>query len=550
MDLAAEVDVRERIIIVGGVAGGASAAARARRVNEEADIVVYERGPYVSFANCGLPYYIAGEITEVSKLMVATPELFKTKYRVEVKIEHEVLNLDPVQRKIQVRGSDGVIFEDRYDKLILSQGANPLKPPFPGLDQNHVFTLRDIPDMLRIDSYIEEKEVKTAAVVGGGFIGLEVAEAFHRRGVEVHLVERAPHVMPMIDADMAEVFQNGIINHGGIHIHTVSSLESIQEKSITLEGGTSLPADVVLLSIGVAPEVGLAKEAGLKIGKTGGVQVNGRMESSYPDIYAVGDAAETVHRITGQRVRIPLAGPANRQGRVAGENAAGGHANYVGALGTSIVRVHDQQLAITGLGENQAEVSGLSFYRSTTKDLSHAGYYPGAKAVTSRLLVEEGTGRLLGAQVLGEDGVDKRIDVYATAIAAGMTVDQLDDLDLAYSPPFGSAIDAVNTAGRVASHVRSGELRTLQPDQVTSFDGQIVDVREVAEREKGYVENSIHIPLGELRDKLEVLDPELSVLVYCAKGLRGYLGTRILRQRGFRVFNLDGGYDRYQHSVS
>lgn len=539
----------ERIVVVGGVAGGASAAARARRVNEEADIVVYERGEYVSFANCGLPYYIAGEITEVSKLMVATPEMFKTKYRVEVKTNHEVLELDVSRKTLQVRGKDGEVFEDQYDKLILSQGAQPLRPPFPGLDQDHVFTLRDIPDMLRIDNFLVENNVKSAAVVGGGFIGLEVAEAFHRRGIKVHLVERAPHVMPMVDADLAEAFQQGILREGGIEIHTNSSLESIQESSITLEGGEVLSADVVLISIGVAPEVGLAKEAGLVIGETGGVQVNGRMESSHPDVYAVGDAAETVHRITGQRVRIPLAGPANRQGRVAGENAAGGYANYVGALGTSIVRVHDQQLAITGLGEYQAEKSGLSSFRSTTKDLSHAGYYPGAKAITSRLLVEEGTGRLLGAQVLGEDGVDKRVDVFATAIAAGMTVDQLDDLDLAYSPPFGSAIDAVNTAGRVASHVRSGELRTLQPNEVVKFEGQILDVREVQERENGYVEESIHIPLGELREKLSALDPKLPVLVYCAKGLRGYLGSRILRQEGFNVFNLDGGYERYKLSA-
>jgi len=538
----------ERIIIVGGVAGGASAAARARRVNEDAEIVVYERGPYVSFANCGLPYYIAGEITEVSKLMVATPELFKSKYRVEVKTEHEVTSIDVQSKAIHVKDSEGNIFEDRYTKLILSQGAQPLKPPFPGLDQEHVFTLRDIPDMLRIDGYLREKKVKTAAVVGGGFIGLEVAEAFHRRGIEVNLVERNPHVMPMVDSDLARQFQNGILKHGGIHLHTDSSLQSIEEKSITLEDGNVLLADLVLLSIGVAPEVGLARDAGLVIGKTGGVQVNGRMESSSPDIYAVGDAAETVHRITGQRVRIPLAGPANRQGRVAGENAAGGHGTYSGALGTSIVRVHDQNLAITGLGAAQAEASGLSFYRSTTQDLSHAGYYPGAKSITSRLLVEEGTGRLLGAQVLGEDGVDKRVDVYATAIAAGMSVDQLDDLDLAYSPPFGSAIDAVNTAGRVASHVKSGELRTMQPDQVESFTGQIVDVREEPELEVGVIKKSLHIPLGSLRDRLEEIDLNKPVLVYCAKGLRGYLGSRILKQKGFNVFNLDGGYGRYLSS--
>ena len=531
-----------KIVIVGGVAGGASAAARARRVNEHADIVVYERGPFVSFANCGLPYYIAGEITDQSRLLVANPQMFWDKYRVVVKTEHEVTQIDRVKKTVTVKKLNGETFSDSYDKLILSQGASPIRPPFPGMDQDMVFTLRDIPDMLRIDGFIAKNNPKTAVVIGGGFIGLEMAEAFNRRGMHVHLIERNPHVMPMVDDDLAEEFQHLMNRAGNLTVWPSRAVASIGKNEVIFSDGEKIPTDIVLVSIGVSPEVELAKVAGIELGQTGGVKVNGRMESSDPDVYAVGDAAETVHRITGLRVRIPLAGPANRQGRVAGDNAAGGHATYVGAMGTAIVRVHDATLAITGLGARQIASSGLSYFRSTTRDLSHAGYYPGAKNVLTRLLVEEGTGRLLGAQVLGEEGVDKRIDVLATAIASGMTVQDLDDVDLAYAPPFGSAIDPINTAARVAHHVLTGELSVMQPQEIAQFKGQIVDVREPRELKGGKVKGAVNIPLSQVRDRLKELDPTKPVLVYCQKGLRGYVASRIFKQHGFKVSNLSGGF--------
>lgn len=537
-----------KIVIVGGVAGGASAAARARRVNEDTEITVFERGPYVSFANCGLPYYIAGEITDQSRLLVASPELFWDKYRVNVHTEHEVIEIDRTQKVVKVKVlSSGEVLTKPYDKLILAQGAQPIKPPLEGLDQDFVFTLRDIPDMLRIDKFLVEKKVRSAVVVGGGFIGLEMAEAFNRRGISVHLIERNEHVMPMVDDDLASEFQTTMSKGGELKLWLGKSLVSIGDREVILDSGDHIQADLVLMSIGVSPEVGLAKDAGIELGVTGGVKVNGRMESSDPDVYAVGDAAETFHRLTGQRVRIPLAGPANRQGRVAGDNAVGGHANYAGALGTSIVRVHDATMAITGLGAQQIASSGLSFFRSTTKDLSHAGYYPGAKAVTTRLFVEEGSGRILGAQVLGEDGVDKRIDVLATAIAANMKVADLDDVDLAYAPPFGSAVDPVNTAARVAHHIQTGELNVVQPQELELEGMQLVDVREPEEVKRGMLKGATHIPLHTVRDRVGELDVKRPVVVYCQKGLRGYVASRILKQKGFQVSNLSGGYAQAMH---
>lgn len=535
--------MKSKIVIVGGVAGGASAAAKARRANETAQIIVFERGPYVSFANCGLPYYIAGEITDQSRLLVANPKMFWDKYRVYVKTEHEVTSINRERKSVQVKNlQTGEVFEEPYDKLVLSQGAQPIKPDLQGLDQDFVFTLRDIPDMLRIDGYIREHQVKSAVVVGGGFIGLEMAEAFNRRGIKVDLIERNSHVMPMIDDDLANEFEAVMTEGVELKVWPGENMTGLGDKEVLLEGGKSIKTDLVLMSIGVNPEVELAKAAGIELGKTGGVKVNGRMESSDPDIYAVGDAAETYHRITGQRVRIPLAGPANRQGRVAGENAVGGHANYAGVMGTAIVRMHRATLAMTGLSPRQIESSGLSFFRSTTKDLSHAGYYPGAKSITTRLFVEEGSGRLLGAQIIGEDGVDKRIDVMATAIAANMTVHDLDGIDLAYAPPFGSAVDAVNTAGRVADHVLTGKLKTLQPDDLANFNGQIVDVRELSEWNAGHIKGAKHIPLSTVRDQLQVLDLTQPILVYCQKGLRGYAAYRILDQHGYDVANLSGGF--------
>lgn len=532
-----------RIVIVGGVAGGASAAARARRVDEQAEITIYERGPYISFANCGLPYFIAGEIPDRAQLMVMTPEKMWERSRVRAQVQHEVLSIDRAAKTIVVRRPDGSEETVAYDKLILSQGAKPIVPPIPGADLENVFTLRDVPDMDRIVAFIDERRPKSAAVIGGGFIGLEMAEAFHKRGMRVTIVEKLPHILPLLDADMATYLENEIRGKE-IGIRTGAEARSFSAEGVELADGDFIPAELILLSVGVRAEVELAKAAGLEMGVTGGVKTNARMESSDPDIYAVGDAAETTHALTGARTRIPLAGPANRQGRIAGANAAGRHFVYPGALGTSIVRVLHMTAGYTGLSSAQAAKAGFTFYSSMTRDNSHAAYYPGSKPMTIKVVAEDGTGRLLGAQVLGEEGVDKRTDVLATAIAGGMTVFDLENLDLAYAPPFGSANDPINTAGFVADHIVRGDVATVSPETWKPDGEFLLDVREKNEIvEFGKLKNATHIPLGELRERTGELPGEGEIVVYCQKGQRGYLAACAMKGRGFeRVTNLRGGF--------
>ena len=532
-----------RIVIVGGVAGGASAAARARRADESAEIHVFERGPYISFANCGLPYHIAGEIEDRSKLLLMTPEKMWVRSRVQVHVNHEVLSIDRSAKTIRVRRDDGTEEDFAYDKLILSQGAKPIVPPISGADLPNVFTLRDVPDMDRIIAFLDSRQPKTAAIIGGGFIGLEMAEAFHRRGIHVTVIEKLPHILPLLDSDMAQHLQNRV-RANDFGIVTGAEAKSFSTKGVELVDGAFVPAELILLSVGVRAEVDLAKRAGLEIGVTGGVKVNARMESSDPDIYAVGDAAETTHMLTGARTRIPLAGPANRQGRIAGANAAGGHFLYPGALGTSIVRVLQMTAGFTGLNSAQAAKAGFSFFTSVTIDPNHAGYYPGSRPMTIKIIAEEGTGRLLGAQIVGEDGVDKRTDVLATAIAGRMTVFDLESLDLAYAPPFGSANDPINTAGFVADHIVRGDVATVSPEDWKPNGEFLLDVRETSEvTESGLLRNAVHIPLGELRDRLGELPRDRKILVYCQKGQRGYLATRALKGSGFEdVANLRGGF--------
>jgi NADPH-dependent 2,4-dienoyl-CoA reductase/sulfur reductase-like enzyme/rhodanese-related sulfurtransferase len=532
-----------RIVIVGGVAGGASAAARARRVDESAEIHIFERGPYISFANCGLPYHIAGEIEDRSKLLIMTPEKMWLRSRVCAHVNHEVLSIDRAAKTIRLRRHGGSEENFAYDKLILSQGARPIVPPIPGADLGNVFTLRDVPDMDRIIAFVDSRRPRTAAVIGGGFIGLEMAEAFERRGMRVTVIEKQPHILPMLDHDMALLLERRV---GGSSFAILNGTEakSFTSDGVELADGTLVPAELILLSVGVRAEIDLAKRAGLEIGLTGGVKVNARMESSDPDIYAVGDAAETTHMLTGARTRIPLAGPANRQGRIAGANAAGGHFVYPGALGTSIVRVLQMAAAFTGLNSAQAAKAGFSFFTSVTIDPNHAGYYPGSKPMTIKIVAEEGTGRILGAQIVGEDGVDKRIDVFATAIAGKMSVFDLESLDLAYAPPFGSAIDPVNTAAFVAGHIVRGDVATVSPEDWKPNGEFLVDVREKDEvRESGLLPNAVHIPLGELRDRMEELPRDRKILVYCQKGQRGYLAACALKGSGFDgVANLRGGF--------
>lgn len=539
----------KRILIVGGVAGGASAAAKARRVNEAAEIHVFERGPYISFANCGLPYHIAGEIKERAQLVVMTPERFKTRSEIHAHTGHEVLAIDRARKTITVRGPHGAEREERYDKLVLSQGARPFVPQIPGIELPHVFTLRDIPDMDRIIAALnaggpgQRSRPERAVVIGGGFIGLEMAEAFLHRGLHVTLVEKNPHILPLLDADMARALQEALPKER-LAFRFDATVTAFTEGGVQFADGTALPADLVLLSAGVRAEVELAKAAGLELGPTGGVRTNGRMETSDPDIYAVGDAAETIHVVTGARTRIALAGPANRQGRVAGANAAGARLNYPGALGTSIVRMLHMTAGFTGLSSRQAAAAGFSFFTSLTRDYSHAHYYPGAKPVLIKLVAEEGTGRLLGAQVLGEDGVDKRVDVLATAITARLSVFELETLDLAYAPPFGSANDPVNTAAFVAGHIARGDIASVGPETWRPGTELLLDVRDPDElAEWGRLAGAVHIPLAALRAAAADLPKDRRIVTYCQKGQRGYFAACTLQGLGFEnVANLRGGF--------
>ena len=533
----------QRIIIVGGVAGGASAAAKARRVDEIAEIHVFERGSYISFANCGLPYFIAGEITDHAKLIVMTVEKFWSRSRIHAHVNHEVLAINRAAKTILVKSPDGATRDVGYDKLILSQGAKPIVPLLPGVELPHVFTLRDIPDMDRIAQFVNEQKPQRAVIIGGGFIGLEMAEAFHHRGIRVTIVERNPHILPLLDRDMATQLQNEI-RRADFDFKTNANATKFTHDGVEFADGSKLEADLILLSVGVNAEVELAKSAGLEIGVTGGVKTNGRMETSDPNIYAVGDAAETIHALTGARARIALAGPANRQGRIAGANAAGAKLTYPGALGTSIVRVLNMTVGFTGLNSAQAAKAGFSFFTSLTRDHSHAHYYPSATPVMIKLVVEEGTGRLLGAQVLGAEGIDKRVDILATAIAGKMNVNDLENLDLAYAPPFGSANDPVNTAGFVPGHIARGDIYTVAPETWRPNGEFLLDVRDADETaELGKLKDSVNIPLDELRDRLGELPSDRRIVAYCQKGQRGYLATCLLRGHGFEnTANLRGGF--------
>ena len=532
-----------QIIIVGGVAGGASATAKARRVDETAEIHVFERGPYISFANCGLPYFIAGEITDRQKLIVMTPKAFWDRSRVYAHVNHEVLSINRPAKTVRVRDRNGQERDVPYDKLILSQGAKPIVPAIPGVDLPNVFTLRDIPDMDRIAAFINERQPRRAVIIGGGFIGLEMAEAFHHRGIHVTIVERNPHILPLLDHDLAVHLQNQI-RREDFDFKTGAEAVRFTSDGVEFSDGARLAADLILLSVGVKAEVELARVAGLEIGATGGVKTNGRMESSDPNIYAVGDAAETIHALTGARARIALAGPANRQGRIAGANAAGARMIYPGALGTSIVRVLHITAGFTGMNSAQAAKAGFSFFTSLTRDPNHAYYYPGATPVLIKIIAEEGTGRLLGAQVIGEKGVDKRVDVLATAIAGKMTVFDLENLDLAYAPPFGSANDPVNIAGFVASHIARGDIATVAPETWQPNGDFLLDVRDEDEvAEFGGLAEAVNIPLSKLRDNIERLPLDRRIVTYCQKGQRGYLAACALHGRGFEnVANLRGGF--------
>ncbi len=542
----------KRVLIVGGVAGGMSAATRLRRLDEFADIVIFERGPHVSFANCGLPYYLGGEIIERGKLLVQTPERLRQVFNLDVRIRSEVMAIDRENKQIEVRDlATGKIYRECYDALVLSTGAAPLMPPIPGLQREGHFSLRNLEDTDRIYHWIAAKEVQRAVVVGAGFIGLEMAEQLRRRGMDVSVVELLPQVLGPLDPEMAAPVAEELRRHGVV-LHLGDKVERFDEpsngakvSSVVLASGKVLPADVVILGLGVRPETKLAKEAGLQLGERGGLRVDEQMRTSDPSIWAVGDAVELRDPITGTFGLVPLAGPANRQGRLAADSIEGRSGTYKGTLGTAIVRVFELVAATTGANAKTLTRANLPFQAVHLHPGSHAGYYPGAKPIHLKVLFAPDTGKLLGAQAVGEDGVDKRIDVLATALHHGATVHDLAELELAYAPPFGSAKDPINLAGMAAQNLLNGDVVAVQWNEVPALvqaGAGLLDVRETNERERGFIPSSLHIPLGQLRARLNELDRQREWLVYCASGQRSYNACRVLTQHGFRCRNLTGAY--------
>jgi NADPH-dependent 2,4-dienoyl-CoA reductase/sulfur reductase-like enzyme/peroxiredoxin family protein/rhodanese-related sulfurtransferase/TusA-related sulfurtransferase len=542
-----------KIVIVGGVAGGASAAARARRLSENAEIILLERGPDVSFANCGLPYHIGGEIEDRDRLLVTTPEQLRSRFRIDVRTLNEVTAIDPDKKTVEIKNLEsGEVTSETYDSLILSPGAEPMRPPIPGIDSSRVLSLRNLNDMDRIINALDSAGHVT--VIGGGYIGLEMAEALRRRSVATTLVELAPQVMGPADPEMASILHQELeIN--GVDLRLGTSVTGFEETenglSLALSSGETLETGIAILAIGVKPETGLAKTAGLELGPRGGIKVNSQMQTSNPDIYAVGDAVEVTDFITREQALIPLAGPANRQGRIAADNIFGRNAHYKDTQGTAICKVFNLAIGMTGLSEKSAKRAGIACEKIYVHPASHASYYPGAAALSIKMLFDPETGKVLGAQAVGADGVDKRIDVFAVAIRSGLTVYDLEELELSYAPPFGSAKDPVNFAGFVAANALRGDVKLCHVEDVLKpADGQkILDVRTPDEVTAGTIPGAKNIPVDDLRDRLDELDKDREYLVFCKVGLRGYLACRILTQNGFACRNLTGGYVTYQRTV-
>lgn len=541
-----------KILIIGGVAGGASTAARLRRLDEKAEIILLERGGYISFANCGLPYYIGGEITDKERLTVMTPESFSAKFNTDIRIFSEAVRINRNQKTVTVRDvRTGKTYDESYDKLLLSPGAEPVRPPVDGVNLDKVFTLRNIPDTYRIKEYIEKNNPKKAFVIGGGFIGVEIAENLVATGVEVTLAELSDQLIPPIDYDMAA----DVANHmraKGVRLLLGAGLQKIVKKGEGLEvtaGGNLYDADFVVLAIGVKPDSALAKECGLECNARGGIKVDKHMQTSDPDIYAVGDAVEITDFVTRQPVMVPLAGPANRQGRIAADNLCGISSEYKGTQGSSILKVFDLTVASTGINEKTAKKLGLDYEKSFTYSANHASYYPGAVNMSIKTIFDKKSGKIWGAQLIGYDGTDKRADVFATAIRAGMTARDLTELELCYAPPYSSAKDPVNMAGYVIENILDDRVKIFHWHEVDALfartDITLLDTRTVSEYENGHIEGFINIPLDELRDRLHELDKTKPVYITCQIGLRGYIAARILMQNGFDAYNLSGGYRLY-----
>ncbi|HSF29650.1 MAG TPA: FAD-dependent oxidoreductase [Candidatus Tectomicrobia bacterium] len=549
---------KRRIVIIGGVAGGASAAARARRLSEEAEIIVVERGPHVSFANCGLPYFVGGEIAARDDLLVHTPDSLRRRFKLDVRVRTEAVRIDRWKREVELYHlTSNTHAREPYDALLLSTGAAPLKPPIPGIDRPGHFSVRNVPDVEAIVAWINAQQARRAVVVGGGYIGLEMAEQLHRRGLSVALAEALPQVMAPLDPEMAAWLHQELrrhqvalhLNDGVAAFEAPATDERAAASIVVLRSGTRLPADLVVLGLGVRPEIDLARDAGLEIGERGGVRVSEHLQTSDPHIWAVGDAIEVRDAVTGAWSLIPLAGPANRQGRIAADNICGRDSRYRGTWGTAILRLFGLTAACTGGSEKALRQAGIPFEVVHLHPGSHAGYYPGAEPLALKLLYAPGTGKLLGAQIIGSDGVDKRLDVLATALQAGMTVHEVAELELAYAPPFSSAKDPVNLAGMVAQNVLNGDVHVIQWHELSALDSTqslVLDVRDDAERRAGSIPGSVHIPLPVLRSRLDELPRDREIIPYCRSGQRSYYASRILLQHGFRVRNLSGSYRTWQ----
>lgn len=542
-----------KTLIIGGVAGGASAAARLRRLDEAADIIVLERGEYVSFANCGLPYYIGGVITNPNNLTLQTPESFRARFNIDVRVNSEAVKIDPESKTVTVKNlSSGEIYAENYDNLILSPGAEPIRPDIDGIYSEIVFTLRNIPDMLKIKEYIQKQKPRSAVVIGGGYIGVEMAENLKEAGLEVSVAELADHLIAPLDFDMAADVHR-YIKLKGIGLYLNNSVKAIDGHTVVLQNG-KVNADMVILSVGVLPETALAQECGIKTNRRGSIIVNRQMKTNVPNIYAVGDAAESEDFITKTPAFIPLAGPANKQGRIAADNIAGIASEYKGTQGSAVLKLFDMTVATTGLNEKSAKSAGINYDKTYIYSGSHAAYYPGANNMSIKALWDKKTLKILGAQIVGFDGVDKRMDVLAAAIRFGAKITDLTELELCYAPPFGSAKDPVNMLGFVAENIVSGKIKQVFWHDIETLprDGSVtlLDVRTAMEVSRGKINGFLNIPLDSLRSRLNEIPKEKPVYVHCHSGLRSYIACRILAGNGYDCFNLAGGWRLYESVIN
>lgn len=543
--------MQKKIIIVGGVAGGASTAARLRRLDEQANIIMFEKGEYISFANCGLPYYIGETIKDRNNLIVQTVEAMEAKFNLDIRNLSEVIAIDKVNKKVVVKNhKTGETYEETYDVLVLSPGASPIKPPIEGIEEcNNLFTLRNIPDTDQIKNYMDSEKPKHATVIGGGFIGLEMLENLHKKGMALTLVEASNQVMAPLDFEMASMVHEYLIDQG-VEVILEDGVEAFSDggTKITLKSGKIIETDMIILSIGVRPETGFAKAAGIECNERGAIKVNRHMQTSDPSIYALGDAVEVKDAVTGVDVMIPLAWPANRQGRIVADHISGKASTYRGSLGSAVAKVFDYTVATTGNNENSLKRLGIPYEVVHIHPVSHASYYPGASQIAFKLIFDVQTGKILGAQGVGMDGVEKRIDLIAVAIKGGLTVRDLQDIEPCYAPPYNSAKDPVNLLGYYAENIMDGLVETIQwheVDQVNLSESIIIDVREPFEILSGAIPESQNIPLGQLRHRLSELPRDKKIYVTCQVGLRGYVACRMLMQNGFACANIDGGVKTY-----